>query len=92
MAKEDEQTANWGMMEEEAKQEMQAWSKVGTKGRYVDVVIAFYEDVPTNPNDERYKKKMAQVNRILEKLTSVEGGVQLTWWVVKVEPIPQISL
>ena len=52
------------MTEEEAKQETHAWSKVGTKGRYVDVATAFYEDVPTNPNDERYNKKMAQVNEI----------------------------
>ena len=59
IVKEDEQTANWGMMKEEAKQEMQAWSKVGTKWRYVDIATAFYEDVPTNPNDKRYKKKMA---------------------------------
>ena len=44
---------------------MQAWSKVETKGRYIDIATAFYEDVPTNPNDERYKKKMVQVNEIL---------------------------
>ena len=78
MVKEDEQTANWGMTEEEVKQETQAWSKVKTQGRYVDIATAFYEDVQTNPNDERYKKKMAQVNEILEKLTSAEGGVQPT--------------
>ena len=54
-------------------------------------MTAFYEDVPTNPNDGRYKKNMAQVNEILKKLTSVEGGAQPTWRVVKVEPIPQIS-
>ena len=53
----------------------QAWYKVGTKGRYIDIAIAFYEDVPTNLNDERYKEKMAKVNAILEKLTSAEGGV-----------------
>ena len=92
MAKEDEQTANWGMTEEKAKQETQAWSKVGTKRRYVDIATAFYEDVRTNPNDGRYKKKMVQVNEILEKLTSAEGGVKPIWRLVKVEPIPQISL
>ena len=57
----------------------------------MDIATAFYEDVPINPNDERYKERMAQVNEILEKLTSAEGGVQPTWRVVKVEPIPQIS-
>ena len=91
IVKEDEQIANWGMTEEEAKQEIQAWSKVGTKGRYVDIATALYEDVPTNPNDERYKEKMVKVNEILEKLTLAEGGVQPTWRVVKVEPISQIS-
>ena len=33
--KKDEETSRWGMSEEEAAQEDQAWSKVGTKGRYV---------------------------------------------------------
>ena len=91
MVKEDKQTANWGMMEEEAKQETQAWYEVRTKGKYVNIATAFYEDVPTNPNDERYKKKMAKVNEILQKWTLAEVEVQPTWRVVKVEPIPQIS-
>ena len=58
LVEEDEQTANWGMTEEEAKQETQAWSKVGTKSIYVYITTAFYKDVPTNSNKERYKKKI----------------------------------
>ena len=51
--KKDEETSWWGMSEEEAAQEGQAWSKVGTKGRYVDIATAFFADVLQDPKDLR---------------------------------------
>ena len=43
--KKDEETSWWGMSAEEAAQEGQVWSKVGTKGRYVDIATGFFADV-----------------------------------------------
>ena len=40
--KKDEETSCWGMSEEEAAQQGRTWSKVGTKGRYVDIATAFF--------------------------------------------------
>ena len=44
--KKDEETSWWGMSEEEATQEGQDWSKVATKGKYVDIATAFFTDIP----------------------------------------------
>ena len=90
--KKDEETSWWSMSEEEAAQEGQAWSKVGTKGRYVDIATAFFADVPQEPKDPRIKAKMDKANEVLEKLTSGGGIDHPTFRVVKLEPIPQISL
>ena len=62
------------MSEEVAAQEGQVWSKVGTKGRYVDIATAFFADVPQDPKDPRIKAKMDKANEVLERLTS-GGGV-----------------
>ena len=80
------------MSEEEAAQEGQAWSKVGTKGRYVDIATAFFADVPQDPKEPRIGAKMDKANEVLEKLTSGGGINHPTFRVVKLEPIPQISL
>ena len=80
------------MSEEEAAKEGQAWSKVGTKGRYVDIATAFFADVLQDPKDPRLQAKMDKVNEVLEKLTSGGGVNHPTLKVVKLEPISQISL
>ena len=67
--KKDEETSWWGKSEEEAAQEGQAWSKIGTKGRYVDIVMAFFANVPQDPKDPKIKAKMDKANEVLEKLT-----------------------
>ena len=87
-----DETSWWGISEEEAAQEGQAWTKVGTKGTYVDIATAFFADVPQDPKDPRIKAKMDKANGVLKKSTS--GGVvnHPTFRVVKLEPIPQISL
>ena len=90
--KKDEETSWWGMSEQEAAQEGQVSSKVGTKGRYVDITTVFFADVPQDPKDPRIKAKMEKANEILEKLTSGGGVHHPTFRVVKLEPIPWISL
>ena len=61
------------MSEQEAAQEGQVRSKVGTKGRYVDIATVFIADVLQDPKDPRIKAKMDKANEILEKLTSGKG-------------------
>ena len=73
--KKDEETSWWGMSEEEAAQEGQAWSKVGTKGRYVDIVTAFIADVPQDLKDLRIKAKMDQANEVSGKRRK-EGRIE----------------
>ena len=81
--KKDEETSWWGMSEEEAAQEGQAWSKVGTKGKYVDIATAFFADVPQDPKDPRIKAKIDKANEVLEKQTSGGGMNHPTFRVVK---------
>ena len=68
--KKDEETSWWGMSEEESSQAGQAWSKVGTNGRYVDITTAFFAEVPQDPKNPRIKAKMDKAHEALEKLTS----------------------
>ena len=90
--KKDVETGWWGMSEEEAAQEGQEWSKVGTKGRYVDIATAFLADVPQDPKDPKIQAKMYKANEVLKKLTSQGGVNHPTFRVVKLEAISQISL
>ena len=58
----------------------------------MDIVTAFFADVPQDPKDPRIKAKMDKANEVLEKLTYGGGINRPTFRVVKLEPIPQISL
>ena len=58
----------------------------------MDIATAFYADVPQDPKDSRIKAKMDKAKEVLEKLTSGGGVNHPTFKVVKLEPIPQISL
>ena len=58
----------------------------------MDIATAFFTDVPQDPKDPRIKAKMDKANEVLEKLTSGEGIHHPTLRVVRLEPIPQISL
>ena len=58
----------------------------------MDIATAFFADVPQNPKDPRIKAKMDKANEVLEKLTSGGGIDHPTFRVLKLEPIPQISL
>ena len=58
----------------------------------MDIATTFFADVPQDPKDPRIKAKMDKANEVLEKLTSGGGINHSTFIVVKLEPIPQISL
>ena len=58
----------------------------------MDIATAFFADVPQDPKDPRIKAKMDKANEVLGKLTSGGGIDHPTFRVVKLEPIPQISL
>ena len=58
----------------------------------MDIATAFFADVPQDPKDLRIKAKTDKANEVLDKMTSGGGVNYPTFQVVKVEPIPQISL
>ena len=86
--KKDQGRSWWGMSEEEVAHQGQAWSKVGTKSRYVDIATASFTDVPQDPKDPRIKAKIEKANEVLDKLRSGGGVNHPTFTVVKLEPIP----
>ena len=58
----------------------------------MDIATAFFADVPQDSKDPRIKARMDKANEVFEKLTSGGGINHRTFRVVKLEPIPQISL
>ena len=56
------------------------------------IATAFFADVPQDPKDPKIKAKMDKANEVLEQLTLRGGMNHPTFRVVKLEPIPQISL